>query len=195
MCLLPLVLSLCICRAWIFFCVTIFFLHAFHSRTHSKVSPSPSLFQAGHTELFQPFLPCPLPELETACWSPPTLVPVCCHPSYPGQPKTGHRTPNVVSPVPSREEGSLPWICQLHLKPSQEAKGLFCHNPHHWLMAPGCSVGTPNFFFSAHLLPRQSTPAWMFASDSSLPGAGFMFTHSTFTGLLSAHFSTVSRAL
>lgn len=38
-----------------FFCVTIFFLHAFHSRIHSKVSPSPCLFQAGHTELSQQF--------------------------------------------------------------------------------------------------------------------------------------------
>lgn len=111
-----------------FFQVTICFLHAFHSRAHSKVSPSPCLFQAGHTELFQPFLTCHMPELQTAWWSPITLVPVCCYPSYPGEPKTGHRTPKVVSPVPSREEGSLPWVCQLHLtKSSQEANGLFCH--------------------------------------------------------------------
>lgn len=151
-----------------FFWVTIFILHAFHGRAHSNVSPSPCLFQAGHTELFWPFLTCQsfkqlggLPLL--LCQSAVTLLILW-------SPKLGTELQTWSHLCQAERKGHFPGSASYILlkQPRKPWDGLFCHKATplaHGQLAvhqepPGC-------------LDSQPQPGCL----QVLPGAGLTFTH------------------
>lgn len=142
----------------------------FTVRTHSKGSPSPRLFQAGHTELFQFLLTCQsFKQLGILGITIDSCASISSFLSWGAQNRAQNSECGLTC---AKQRGR---IASLHLtKTSLEADGLFCHKATSGSWATRNARQKP-LVFSADLLPRQPDPAWMFVRHYSLPGAGLVY--------------------